>query len=145
MLSTSWHRISRTIFAVVLGALILPAQAQYPSKPIQLIVSSTPGAGTDLMARTLSDRLARRLGASVIVDNRGGAGGLIAARVAKKAAPDGYTLMFTNDNLVLLIALGSNREVNVLTDFEHVLLTSTTDFLLVVSGDALAAKTPLVL
>jgi tripartite-type tricarboxylate transporter receptor subunit TctC len=128
--------------AVVLAmSAATPLTAQtYPSKPIQLIVSSAPGAGTDLMARMVADRLGPRLGTSLVVDNRVGAGGLIAAQGAKRAAPDGYTLMSTSSDLVFQIALGANKDVNVLTDFQPLILTVTNDFFLVVSGEALEAK-----
>lgn len=129
-------------FLGLLPALIgvtASAQAPFPSKPIQLIVSAAPGAGTDLMARTLSDRLGQRLGTPVIVDNRPAAVGRVAAQGLRKAAPDGYTLMFTNDNLVLSLALGTALDVNVITDFQHIVLTATSDFFLVVSGDLLKA------
>jgi tripartite-type tricarboxylate transporter receptor subunit TctC len=126
---------------VASAAPVPPAVAQaYPSKPIQLIASSTPGAGVDLMARTLADRLGPRLGTSLVVENQGGAGGLIAAQAVKRAAPDGYTLLFTSANLVLQIALGANKDVNVLTDFQPVVLATIDDFFLVVSGEALEAK-----
>jgi tripartite-type tricarboxylate transporter receptor subunit TctC len=127
--------------AAILCAAQSAAQT-YPVKPIQLIVSSAPGAGTDLMGRTVAERLAERLG-SVVVTNNGGAAGLIAAESAKRAAPDGYTLLFSNDNLVLMMALGSNRDINVLRDFELIALTATTDFFLVASGELLAANSAL--
>lgn len=117
------------------------AQAQaYPSKPIQMSVSTSPGAGTDLMGRTIAERLGPRLGTTIVVENRPAAAGLLAGQMAKRAAPDGYNLLFTNDNLVLMMALGANKDVNVLTDFQPVSLTSATDFFLVVSGDALGMK-----
>lgn len=116
------------------------AQA-YPSKPIQMSVSTAPGAGTDLMGRTVAERLGQRLGTTIVVENRPAAAGLLAGQMFKRAAPDGYSLLFTNDNLVLMMALGSNKDVNVLTDFQPVSLASMTDFFLVVSGDALPMKT----
>jgi tripartite-type tricarboxylate transporter receptor subunit TctC len=67
------------LVAAMGAAAFKPALAQsYPSKPIQLVVSTAPGAGTDLMARTLSDRLGARLGTVLVVENRAGASGLVA-------------------------------------------------------------------
>jgi tripartite-type tricarboxylate transporter receptor subunit TctC len=129
------------VLIIASAARVSPAVAQpYPSKPIQFIVSSAPGAGTDFMARLVADRLGPRLGTSFVVDNRIGAGGLIAAQGTKRAPADGYTLLSTASDLVFQIAMGANKDVNVLTDFQPVILTVTNDFFLVVSGEALEAK-----
>ena len=78
----------------ILGAVPGLAQTQdYPSKTITLVVPFPPGGGNDAMARIMADRLSAGLGKTVIVENRGGGGGIIGTRSAAKAAPDGYTLM----------------------------------------------------
>src|SRR5262245_42502031 len=84
-------------FAVVaLAAAMVPAAAQqYPSKPIRLLIPSPPGGGTDILGRILKEGLTELWAQAVVVDNRGGASGRIAAAAAAKAAPDGYTLFFT--------------------------------------------------
>src|SRR5262245_17272652 len=76
-----------------------PAQQSYPSKAVTFIVPFAPGGGTDITARTVSAKLGQmwtRSGASVVVDNRGGAGGVIGADAVAKAKPDGYTLLIAN-------------------------------------------------
>jgi tripartite-type tricarboxylate transporter receptor subunit TctC len=82
--------------ALVLALVALPgvAAAQaYPTKPVKIIVSAQPGGGLDLIGRTVGGELGRALGQSFVVENIGGGGGTIAAMAAKRAAPDGYTLM----------------------------------------------------
>jgi len=67
---------------------------QYPSRPLRIIVPYPPGASVDYTARLLGQRMSDALGQPVVIDNRGGAGGVIAAELAARAAPDGYTLFF---------------------------------------------------
>ena len=74
-----------------------PAQAQkYPSQPIRMVVPFAAGGGTDVLARTVAQGLAERLGAQVVIDNRPGAGSSTGTDVVAKAAPDGYTLLYTS-------------------------------------------------
>ena len=85
-------------FLVLLAAVALTPSAlaqQYPDKPIRLLIPSPPGGGTDLLGRVLKDGFTDLWGQPVVVDNRGGASGRIAAAAAARATPDGYTLFFT--------------------------------------------------
>jgi len=82
----------------VLAAAVITSSAlaqQYPAKPIRLLIPSPPGGGTDLLGRILKDGLAEQWGQPIVVDNRGGASGRIAAAATARANPDGYTLFFT--------------------------------------------------
>ncbi len=72
--------------------LLANSQANYPDKPIRLIVAFPAGGSTDIIGRLVAQRLSERLGQSIVVENRGGAGGTIGTDIASKAAPDGYTL-----------------------------------------------------
>ena len=91
--------MKRPILAALLCAasfsLVAPAAAQevYPSRPITIVVPFGPGSGTDLGARLLGQKLSEALGQPVVIDNKPGANGSIAAELASKAKPDGYTLM----------------------------------------------------
>jgi tripartite-type tricarboxylate transporter receptor subunit TctC len=87
--------------AIVLAALIVPAPAQdFPSRPVTIVVGYTPGATSDLLARTMAERLNAAWGQSVIVDNRSGVGGNIAAGYVARAPADGYTLMVGTDAIM---------------------------------------------
>lgn len=95
--------------ALVVAALTLmslcggSAQAQaYPNKPIKLIVPYAPGGATDIIARTLAEKLSDRLGQPVLIDNRAGAGGVTGTDAAAKAPPDGYTFLVTLGTTVLI-------------------------------------------
>jgi tripartite-type tricarboxylate transporter receptor subunit TctC len=83
--------------ALVLACAVGIASAQgYPQRPIRLLVGFPPGGAADTLGRIAAQKLTEGLGAQVVVDNRGGAGGLIATEIAVKASPDGYTLLFTS-------------------------------------------------
>jgi tripartite-type tricarboxylate transporter receptor subunit TctC len=72
-----------------------PALAEtWPNRPIRVVVPFPPGGGTDIAGRLISAKLAEILGQTIVIDNRGGAGGMIGTRAVGQSAPDGYTLLF---------------------------------------------------
>ena len=87
-------KLVQSIRALALGALCSAAHAQsWPSKPIRVIVPFTPGSGTDIIARTVGEKVSHQLGQPVVVENRPGAGGTIGSAIVAKSEPDGYTLL----------------------------------------------------
>jgi tripartite-type tricarboxylate transporter receptor subunit TctC len=112
--------------AASLFATASVAAQPYPSKPIRLIVPFPPGGSVDLVARLVSPKLSESLGQQIVVDNRSGASGNIAAELVARAAPDGYTLMVHTIPLVANAFLYSRVPYGVLNDFAPVsLLTSS--------------------
>lgn len=109
-------------------ALFVPASAQvYPSRPITLVVPFPAGGGVDAMARITAERLTVALGQQIIIDNRGGAAGVIGTRAAAKAAPDGYTLvMSTSGTTSINPSLYVNPGYDPLKDFAPVGLVAAT-------------------
>ena len=91
--------------SIAVSALCLSALAQAQTSPIKILVGFPPGGGTDAIARTLADKLKDQLGTSVIVENKAGAGGQIAAQTLKAAAPDGTTLFLSHDHTVSILPL----------------------------------------
>ncbi|MDM0090006.1 MULTISPECIES: Bug family tripartite tricarboxylate transporter substrate binding protein [unclassified Variovorax] len=94
------------IAASAATAMALPAvRAQGTDRPLRILVGFAPGGATDVVARTIAEPLGRLLGRAVIVDNRPGAGGMVATRLVKDAAPDGTTVMLTIDHAQVIIPL----------------------------------------
>ncbi|MEO8005643.1 MAG: tripartite tricarboxylate transporter substrate binding protein [Betaproteobacteria bacterium] len=123
-------------FLCALLFLALPAlhAADYPEKPIRLIIPYTPGGTADMLARTLGQKLTESLGQQIIVDNRPGAGGNIGADIAAKAAPDGYTLvMGTVATHAINGFLYPNMPFNPEKDFAPIVLLGTLPNVLVVN------------
>ena len=87
----------RRLFALaLLLALVAPAAAEYPDKPVRLIIPFPPGGSNDVVGRLVANQLSEKLGHKVFVDNRGGAGGVLGTEAAAAAAPDGYTLLIVS-------------------------------------------------
>jgi tripartite-type tricarboxylate transporter receptor subunit TctC len=120
--------------AFVLSGVWLPAQAQsYPNKPIRLIVGFPPGGPNDLIARTLSTKLSELLKAAVVIENRPGSNGEIAAAVVAKATPDGYTLLFGSTGaLAVSPSLQEKLPYDPRKDFSPIALVASNPMLLVV-------------
>ena len=121
------------VICVVAAVLLAPlAGAQsYPSKPIRMILSVPAGATPDVTARLVTPRLSQLLGQPLVVDNRGGAGGLIGAELAAKAAPDGYTLFISSPGALTILPHLRKVPYDTLRDFTPVSLISVGPFVLI--------------
>jgi tripartite-type tricarboxylate transporter receptor subunit TctC len=125
----------RALLALALALLSTSAAAQeYPTKPIRLIVPFPPGGTVDISARAISPGVVEALGQNVIVDNRGGAQGMVGSAIVAKAPPDGYTLLMgSNSTLTAAPALSPGiAQYNPVRDFAPVSLVAETPFVLVV-------------
>jgi tripartite-type tricarboxylate transporter receptor subunit TctC len=112
----------RTLLALVaLGSAALAhAQANWPTKPITLVVPFAAGGPTDVVARTLGASMSKSLGQTVVVENKLGAGGTVAANYVAKAAPDGYTFFIHHNGMATAPALYRKLSFDPLKDFEYV-------------------------
>jgi tripartite-type tricarboxylate transporter receptor subunit TctC len=113
----------RAIATASMVLVISPVFAQasaYPDKPIRFVVPYPPGGGTDVIARIVQDRLRAALGQSIVIENRGGAGGSIGTEVVARSAPDGYTVLFTLSSHTINPAIYSKLSFDTARDFEPI-------------------------
>ncbi|HVE51047.1 MAG TPA: tripartite tricarboxylate transporter substrate binding protein [Casimicrobiaceae bacterium] len=128
----SW--MSAFAVAMILATAPAIAQDRYPNKPIRLVVPFPAGGSTDIIGRLVAQKLSERLGQSVVVDNRGGAGGTIGTDNAAKSPADGYTLLLsTTSTLAVAPAAYSKLGYDPVRDFAPVSLVAITPYLLVVN------------
>src|SRR5918994_5767438 len=122
---------------LLLSVLAFPAAAQYPNKPLRLIVPFAPGGSTDIFARLLAERAQGPLGQPVVVENRAGAAGNLGANEVVKAAPDGYTLlMATTGVMAINNSLYKNMTYDAAKDLEPVLFVASITNVLIVPPDS---------
>jgi tripartite-type tricarboxylate transporter receptor subunit TctC len=128
------------LFAAIVSLLAAigtaPAQDAFPSRPVHLLVPFAPGGAVDIVARTLGDELAGRWGRSVVVENRPGAGGMVASEAAAKAAPDGYTLIIVATGHALNPHLYAKLPYDSFNDFTPLSLIGTSPNMLLVRSDS---------
>jgi tripartite-type tricarboxylate transporter receptor subunit TctC len=130
------------ISALVLSALAGAAKAQegYPSRPLRIVVGFSPGGGPDITARHIAQKLGDTLKQPVIVENRPGAGGTVAAAMVARAPADGYTLLSVSSAHAAGAAIYSKLQYDSLKDFAGITQTGTSKYVLVVAP-SLGART----
>ena len=135
--------MKKALLAGLLAALSgsVTAQGTYPARTLTLVVGFAPGGGTDTVARVMQKRLAEDLGQSIVVANRAGAGGTLAADVVARAAPDGYTILLaTIAALAVAPHLNSKLPYNPLRDFTPISMATVSGNVLVVHSSVRAAS-----
>lgn len=126
-------RAALALMALALTALAATsAHADYPDKPIRMIVPYPPGGTTDLLARAIAPRLGERLHQTVVIENRAGAGGVIGAQAVARSAPDGYTIVFASiATHGILPVLQKPAPYDAIKDFSPITLVASTPNVLV--------------
>jgi len=129
-----WPRSILLGSALVLACVQHAAAQTYPERPVTMVSPYSAGGGADLIARLMAQQLGSRLKQSFMVENRLGAGGVIAAASVAKAAPDGYTLfMATSTQLAIQVTLHKKLAYDPATDFQPIALISAVPFVLIVN------------
>lgn len=130
MSMSTWIRLAGAAAAAMLPTC---ATAQtFPSKPLRLIVSSTPASGVDILARLVGPKLTEAFGQQVVIDNRPGAGGNLGATLAARAAPDGHALFLATPAHAIASSVPGNAGYDLLRDFAPISLLTTGQYMLVV-------------
>jgi len=133
------HRLMQ--IAVVITAMmttggIVSAQSTFPSKPVHILVPYAPGGGVDILARTLGDAVSRQWGQSVVVENRPGAGGVVASQALASSAPDGYTLIVVASGHATNPFLYPKLPYDTFKDFTPISLLAPSPNILLVRADS---------
>jgi tripartite-type tricarboxylate transporter receptor subunit TctC len=117
------NRRTAMLTLALIAITATPALAQnYPTRPIRLVVASSPGGASDILARTLAQKMTEDLGQQVVVDNRGGASGVIGTDIVAKAVPDGYTLLIIQPSLTINPSMIRKLPYDAIKDFTPVSL-----------------------
>ena len=124
------------IITALTGAALAQSADTYPDRPIKVVVPAAAGGVTDTPARVVTNRMRDSIGQSFVIENQGGAGGILAAESVKRAAPDGYTLLYVNAATHgLLPALKKSLPYDALKDFVPVAMAVRAPLAIVVKSD----------
>lgn len=120
-----------TLALAALAPLALQAQGAYPSKPIRIVVPNAPGGAADLTARTVGEKMAKALGQPVVIDNKPGAGGVVAGQAVAAAPADGHTLLLISSGTAVSQSLFKSLPFDTVKDFTPVAPLATFDLVIV--------------
>lgn len=132
-------RRSAFVSALLLLTAIIPAQAEYPDRPVRIVVPVAAGGGIDVMARMLAQKLSERLGQQFVVENRPGAAGVIGSKAVLASPADGYTLLYTPSSLSLAVAVHRTPPYDVEKDFTPIINVAISPYALAVHNSVPAA------
>jgi tripartite-type tricarboxylate transporter receptor subunit TctC len=127
-------KLGKTLLAAALLTLAAQALAQYPNKPVQVVISFTPGSATDIVGRIVAAKLSEYWGQPAVPENRSGAGGAIGSAVVAKAAPDGYTLLINSNAHAVNPAIYAKMPYETTKDFTDIAPLAEQPNVLVVNG-----------
>jgi tripartite-type tricarboxylate transporter receptor subunit TctC len=122
----------KALFPLLLSLALPAGAADYPAKPVRLVVPYPAGGGTDYMARAVAQRLSESLGQPVVVDNRPAVDGVVGTHTVATSRPDGYTLLLVSSSHAINASLGRKLPYDTLRDFEPIIQTANQQLLLVV-------------
>ena len=105
------------VLLCVLATSVAASAQTYPNRPVRLVIAAAPGGSTDVLGRVFAQRLAERVGQPFVPENRGGGAGAVAAEFVARSSPDGYTLLMSNDQLVISAAAGAKVSYDPFKDF----------------------------
>lgn len=125
--------LSAIILAFAACAAAHAAESAYPSKPVRLLVGFSPGGGTDVAARIIAKKVSEGWGQQVVVDNRPGAGGLLAFDLVAHANPDGYTLLAASPSFAIQPSMAAKLPYDPIRDFAPITVASAAPYILVVN------------
>jgi tripartite-type tricarboxylate transporter receptor subunit TctC len=119
------------VMAAAAATASVASEPAYPSKPIRMLVGFSPGGGTDVAARIIGKKLAEAWNQQIVIDNRAGAGGLVAFEMTAKANPDGYTLLATSPSFAIQPSIAAKLPFDPIRDFAPITLATSAPYLLV--------------
>src|ERR1043166_5569892 len=120
------------LMGLILTMGTLAAKAEYPDKPVKIIVPVAAGGGVDVMARMLAQKLSERWNQQFVVENRPGAAGIIGSKAVIGSAPDGYTLLYTPTSLSLTVVVNKIPPYDLAKDFTPIINVAISPYALVV-------------
>ena len=122
--------------SLLMGCMLSALAQTYPTKPLRIVVPFGAGGVADLTARTVAQKMSEGLGQSVVIDNRPGAGGIVAAEMVAKSEPDGYTLLLMSNANAVSAGLFKTLPFDPVKDFTPVSLMGTFDLAIVTSAES---------
>lgn len=136
------HKLLSFLVAGMLALAAAPVHAEYPDRPIRMLIGYTPGGGADNLIRPVSEKLAKLLGKPVVMDYRPGAGGAIAAELLARSPADGYTLHITDSGPMTILPNLRKMAYDPLTDFTMLAMVGSGGTVIVTPPDSLAKDIP---